>query len=61
MKKLREHVKGMKNEELFTLWQLAVVSSEIPVLAVSAIIEAELERRGLIKLNEDTFEYEILK
>lgn len=60
MEKLREMVKGMNNDNLLHAWETLRASTEIGVMAVNAIVETELESRGVIKLNEDTFEYEIM-
>ena len=44
-----------------TILELAKKNMENTDIAVSAIIETELENRNIIKLNEDTFEYELVK
>lgn len=61
MKKVREMIRRSDNKTLLEIWEeLAKKNMENSDMAVCAIIETELENRGLIKLNEDTFEYEIL-
>lgn len=62
MEKVRNLVKGADSKTLLEMWEeLAKKNMENSDMAVCAIIETELENRGLIKLNEDTFEYEILQ
>ena len=61
MEKVREMIKTATNEKLLEMWkkdETSGLSNE--AIAVNAIIETELELRGLIKLNEETFEYEML-
>lgn len=62
MKKIREMVKNANDKTLLEMWEeLAKKNMENSDIAVSAIIETELEKRNIIKLNEDTFEYELVK
>ena len=57
--KVRELIKKSDRKTLLEMWKaLAKKNMENSDIAVSAIIETELENRGLIRLNEDTFEYE---
>ena len=61
MEKVRNLVKGADNQTLLEMYEaLAKKNMENSDIAVSAIIETELEKRGLITLSEDTFEYEVL-
>lgn len=62
MKQVREMIKSANDKQLLEMWEeLAKKNMENTDIAVSAIIEAELENRNIIKLNEDTFEYELVK
>ena len=62
MKKIREMIKNANDKQLLEMWEeLAKKNMEVSDMAVSAIIETELESRNIIKLNEDTFEYELVK
>ena len=62
MKQDREMIKNANDKQLLEMWEeLAKKNMENTDIAVSAIIETELERRNIIKLNEDTFEYELVK
>lgn len=62
MKQVREMIKNANDKQLLEMWEeLAKKNMENTDIAVSAIIETELERRNIIKLNEDTFEYELVK
>lgn len=57
--KVRELIKKSDRKTLLEMWKsLAKKNMKNSDIAVSAIIETELENRGLIRLNEDTFEYE---
>ena len=60
MDKVREMVKTATNEKLFEMWKETRNDVNVYTCGVNAIIETELEVRGLIKLNEETFEYEVL-
>lgn len=61
MEKIRKMIKCADNKTLLEMWEeLAKKNKENSDIAVCAIIETELECRGVISLNEDTFEYEIL-
>ena len=61
MKQVREMIKNANDKQLLEMWEeLAKKNMENTDIAVSAIIETELERRNIIKLNEDTFEYELV-
>lgn len=61
MTKVRELIRKSDSKTLLEMWEeLAKKNMENSDMAVCAIIETELENRGLIRLNEDTFEYEIL-
>lgn len=59
--KIREYVKNESNEKLLEAWKSSRKDLSVPGIAVNAIMETELEQRGLIKLNEDTYEYEIMR
>ena len=62
MEKIREMIKNANDKQLLEMWEeLAKKNMEVSDMAVSAIIETELENRNIIKLNEDTFEYELVK
>ena len=62
MKQVREMVKNANDKQLLEMREeLAKKNMENTDIAVSAIIETELENRNIIKLNEDTFEYELVK
>ena len=62
MKQVREMIKSANDKQLLEMWEeLAKKNMENTDIAVSAIIETELESRNIIKLNEDTFEYELVK
>ena len=62
MKKIREMIKNANDQQLLEMWEeLAKKNMEVSDMAVSAIIETELENRNIIKLNEDTFEYELVR
>ena len=62
MKQVREMIKNANDKQLLEMWEeLAKKNMENTDIAVSAIIETELEHRNIIKLNEDTFEYELVK
>ena len=55
-------IKNANDKQLLEMWEeLAKKNMENTDIAVSAIIETELENRNIIKLNEDTFEYELVK
>ncbi len=61
MDKIREMIKAADNKTLLEMWEeLSKKNMETSDMAVSAIIETELENRNIIKLNEDTFEYELV-
>ena len=62
MEQVREMIKNANDKQLLEMWEeLAKKNMGNTDIAVSAIIETELERRNIIKLNEDTFEYELVK
>ena len=62
MKQVREMIKNANDKQLLEMWEeLAKKNMGNTDIAVSAIIETELENRNIIKLNEDTFEYELVK
>lgn len=62
MKQVREMIKNANDKQLLEMWEeLAKKNMENTDIAVSAIIETELESRNIIKLNEDTFEYELVR
>ena len=62
MKQVREMIKNANDKQLLEMWEeLAKKNMENTDIAVSSIIETELESRNIIKLNEDTFEYELVK
>ena len=62
MKQVREMIKNANDKQLLEMWEeLAKKNMENTDIAVSAIIETELENRNIIKLNEDTFEYELVR
>ena len=62
MKQVREMIKNANDKQLLEMWEeLAKKNMENTDIAVSAIIETELESRNIIKLNENTFEYELVK
>ena len=62
MEKIREMIKNANDKQLLEMWEeLAKKNMEVSDMAVSAIIETELEERNIIRLNEETFEYELVK
>ena len=62
MKQVREMIKNANDKQLLEMWEeLAKKNMENTDIAVSAIIETELENRNIIKLNEDTFEHELVR
>lgn len=62
MKQVREMIKNANDKQLLEMWEeLAKKNMENTDIAVSAIIATELESRNIIKFNEDTFEYELVK
>lgn len=62
MEKVREMIKNANDNQLLEMWEeLAKRNMENEEIAISAIIETELEERNIIKLNEETFEYELVK
>lgn len=61
MEKVRKLIRTSDSKTLLEMWgELAKKNMENSDMAVCAIIETELENRGLIRLNENTFEYEVL-
>ena len=62
MKQVREMIKNANDKQLLEMWEeLVKKNMENTDIAVCAIIETELESRNIIKLNENTFEYELVK
>lgn len=57
--KIKELVAAAADKTLMEMRQSLEDSMEIESLAVKTAIETELEKRGLIRFNEDTFEYEM--
>ncbi len=60
MEELRDLIKTSTDKMLFEMWETSKQDMTMAGIATSAIIEAELEHRNLIALNEETMEYEIL-
>ena len=61
MNKVREMIKNANDKQLLEMWEeLAKMNMDNESIAVSAIIETELEERSIIRLNEETFEYELV-
>ena len=61
MNKVREMIKNSNDKQLLEMWEeLAKMNMDNESIAVSAIIETELEERNIIRLNEETFEYELV-
>lgn len=60
MDQIRHETKEASDEMLMVIWKANQNSVDLTAMALNAIVETELENRGLIKLNEDTMEYEIL-
>lgn len=58
MEKIRGLVKTSTDTMLFEMWETSKQDMTVAGIATNAIIEAELEHRGLIALNEETMEYE---
>ena len=55
-------IKNANDKQLLEMWEeLVKKNMENTDIAVCAIIETELESRNIIKLNENTFEYELVK
>lgn len=62
MEKVRTLVKTASDNTLLEMWEaLSKNNMDNADIAVSSIIETELENREIIRLNEDTFEYEIVR
>lgn len=57
--KIKELVAAAADKTLMEMRQSLEGSMEIEALAVKTAIETELEKRGLLRFNEDTFEYEM--
>ena len=53
-------IKTSTDKMLFEMWETSKQDVTMAGIATNAIIEAELEHRNLIALNEETMEYEIL-
>ena len=60
MEELRDLIKTSTDKMLFEMWETSKQDGTMAGIATNAIIEAELEHRNLIALNEETMEYEIL-
>lgn len=60
MDKIRSNIKGQSDDMLLSTWKQTKDSTDTASIAVNSVLETELEERGLIKLNDDTFEYEIV-
>ena len=60
MEELRDLIKTSTDKMLFEMWETSKQDMTMTGIATNAIIEAELEHRNLIALNEETMEYEIL-
>ena len=60
MEELRDLIKTSTDKMLFEMWETSKQDMTMAGIATRAIIEAELEHRNLIALNEETMEYEIL-
>ena len=60
MEEIRKMIKEATNERLLEIWVKDTSGLTNEAIAVNAIVETELEQRNLIKLNEDTFEYDVL-
>lgn len=58
MEKVRELLKTSTDKTLLEMWETSKQDMTVAGMATNAIIEAELEHRDLITLNEDTMEYE---
>lgn len=60
MEELRDLIKTSTDKMLFEMWETSKQDMTMAGIATNTIIEAELEHRNLIALNEETMEYEIL-
>ena len=60
MEELRDLIKTSTDKMLFEMWETSKQDVTMAGIATNASIEAELEHRNLIALNEETMEYEIL-
>lgn len=60
MEEIRKMIKEATNERLLEICVKDTSGLSNEAIAVNAIVETELEQRNLIKLNEDTFEYDVL-
>lgn len=58
MGKIRSSIKRQSDDILLDAWEKNKDDISIEGMAVNAIMETELEDRGLIRFNDDTFEYE---
>ena len=62
MEKIREMIKNANDKQLLEMWEeLAKKNKVVSYMLANIIIETELEERNIIKLNEETFEYELVK
>lgn len=59
--RIKENVKTATDEILFDIYNELEDKFEIEEMVVRNAVEGELEDRGLIRWNEETFEYEIVK
>lgn len=60
MDKIRNNVQGQSDDMLLSAWKMNKDNTDTASIAVNVALETELENRGLIKLNDDTFEYEVV-
>jgi len=60
MEKIRELVRATTDKMLLEMWETSKQDMTNEGIATNVIIEAELEHRSLIRLNEETMEYEVL-
>jgi len=59
--KIKESIKTATNETLFDIYNELEDKFEVEEMVVRNAVEGELEDRGLIRWNEETFEYEVVK
>ena len=59
--RIKENIKTATNEVLSDICNELEDKFEIEEMVVRNAVEGEIEDRGLIRWNEETFEYEIVK
>jgi len=59
MEKVRHLIKTSDNKTLLEMWATSRRDRTIGGMAVNVLLEAELEYRGVIAMNQVTMEYEV--